>query len=189
MFKIEKDLKYLLSLYEKVYAKNEVRIKKSLDRVTRALHCQRVDRVPVWQVSQTALYPRHEIFYSTEKNLITQLANIILTLSHKTDYVPYLDPFEGVTILAEAFGCPVEIPLNGDPWVKEPIIRNPDDVYKIKKPDKNNKVYRRVLRTLKFFEREVDYQIPVGVTDPQGPLDVASLIWDNQSFLIACVMN
>jgi len=140
-------------------------------------------------MSQVIMYPRHEIFSSIEKNLIMQLANIVQTLEHKTDYVPYLDPFEGVTVLSEAFGCPVEVPRNGDPWVKNHIIKNPEDVYDIKKPSKDNEVYKRIFDTLNFFEKKTGYQIPVGVTDPQGPLDVASLIWKNDEFLVACITN
>ena len=189
MIKIKKDIRYLLNTYEKLYSDNNIRINKSLERITKALHHKKVDRVPIWQVNQTVLYPRHEIFFSPEKNLIMQLANIILTLEYKTDYVPYLDPFEGVTILAEAFGCPVEVPDNGDPWVRDPIIKSPHDVYNIKKPAKDNGVYKRIFDTLKFFEEETGFQIPVGATDPQGPLDIASLIWDNNNFLTACITN
>jgi uroporphyrinogen-III decarboxylase len=149
-----------------------------------------VDRVPVIQMSGTILYPRHEIFHSREKNIISQLANILLTLEHETDYVPYLDPFEGVTVLSEAFGCKVEVPENGDPWIREPLIGdNPRDVYSLKKPVKDNEVYKRVLETLDFFQRSTGCAIPVGATDPQGPLDVASLVWDNTAFLLACALH
>ncbi|GAG99342.1 unnamed protein product, partial [marine sediment metagenome] len=70
-----------------------------------------------------------------------------------------------------------------------PIIKNPHDVYSIKKPAKDNRVYKRVFDTLSFFEKETGFQIPVGATDPQGPLDVASLIWNNNDFLTACILN
>ncbi len=179
-----------MKTYEKLYAQNENRTKHSLKRTTDALHCKKVDRVPVWQMTQTILYSRHEIFYSREKNLISQLANINLTLSHETDYVPYLDPFEGVTVLSEAFGCKVEVPENGDPWIREPLIRdNPEDVYRLQKPKLDNEVYHRIIGTLKYFEEKTGSTIPVGATDPQGPLDVASLIWNNQDFLQACVLH
>ncbi len=189
MVKIKKDLKYLINVFEKYYSENQTRISRSLERTTKTLHHKKVDRTPVWQVSQTILYPRHEIFYSPEKNLIMQLANIILTLEHKTDYVPYLDPFEGVTILSEAFGCTIKIPDNGDPYVRNPIINNINDVYNIKKPDKDNDVYKRIFNTLNFFEKKTGFQIPVGATDPQGPLNIASLILDNNDFLVACIKN
>ncbi|MGQ9616614.1 MAG: uroporphyrinogen decarboxylase family protein [Spirochaetota bacterium] len=188
--KIKNDIKSLMREYERLFSKNETRILDSLKRITAALHGQIPDRIPVIQVSQTILYPRHEIFYSREKNLISQLCNINLTLAHDTDYVPYLDPFEGVTILAEAFGCRVEVPENGDPWVREPLIKgDPYDVYLLKKPAIDNEVYRRVFETLRYFEEKSGGIIPVGATDPQGPLDVASLIWNNQDFLLACVLH
>ncbi len=188
--RIQRDIGALLKQYEKLCQKNEGRIHTSLKRVTDALHLRFVDRVPVLQMSQTVLYPRHEVFFSREKNLVFQLANINLTLSHDTDYVPYLDPFEGVTVLSEAFGCSAEVPVNGDPWIKSPLIRkNPEDVYSLKKPELKNDVYLRTLETLKYFENKTGGLLPVGATDPQGPLDVASLIWNNQEFLQACVLN
>lgn len=189
MAEFKRDIRYLMNLYENYYVKNQVSINDSLERTTKSLHHETTDRVPVWQVSQTVLYPRHEIFFSTEKNLIMQLANIVLTLRHKTDYVPYLDPFEGVTVLAEAFGCPVEVPKNGDPMVRSPIIKDLRDVYSIKKPSKENEVYKKIFNTLDYFQKETEFKIPVGATDPQGPLNVASLIVDNNSFLVACITN
>jgi uroporphyrinogen-III decarboxylase len=189
MVRIKPEVDYLMKKYEELVEKKGDSIKESLRRNTKALHYEEIDRISIIQTTQAALYPRHEIFYLPEKNLIAQLANIVLTLSHKTDYVPYLDPFEGVTIMAEAFGCLVEVPPNGDPWVKKPIIRNPSEVYEVKKPDKNNKVFEKVIRTLNFFEKQTGYRIPVGATDPQSPLNVASLMWDNQSFLTACVVS
>jgi uroporphyrinogen-III decarboxylase len=184
------DVKSLLKEYERLRGFNETRISESLQRITNSLHCIPVDRPPVAQVSQTILFPRHEVFYSREKNLIFQLANINLTLKHNTDYVPYLDPFEGVTVLSEAFGCRVEVPQNGDPYIKEPLIRNdPEEVYRLKKPGVDNEVYRKVFETLEFFEEKTGGDIPVGATDPQGPLSVASLIWNNQDFIEACVFH
>jgi hypothetical protein len=175
---VEASVKSLLDEFERLYQKNEGRIGESLKRITDAL------------LSQTILYPRHEIFASREKNLCMQLANINCTLAHETDYVPYLDPFEGVTVLSEAFGCRVEVPENGDPWIRDPLIRNdPEDVYRLRKPEKDNEVYRRTLETLRYFEQETGLVMPVGATDPQGPLDVASLIWNNQDFIEACVLH
>ena len=187
---VRRDVTQLMRDYERLYSENETRIGESLRRIADALHHRPIDRIPVLQMSQTILYPRHEIFASREKNLCMQLANINCTLAHETDYVPYLDPFEGVTVLSEAFGCRVEVPENGDPWIRDPLISDdPEDVYRLKKPEKDNQVYRRTLETLRYFERETAHVMPVGATDPQGPLDVASLIWNNQDFIEACVFN
>ena len=187
---VRRDVTQLMRDYERLYSENETRIGESLRRITDALHHRPIDRIPVLQMSQTILYPRHEIFASSEKSLCMQLANINCTIVHETDYVPYLDPFEGVTVLSEAFGCRVEVPENGDPWIRDPLISDdPEDVYRLKKPEKDNQVYRRTLETLRYFERETGHVMPVGATDPQGPLDVASLLWNNQDFIEACVFN
>ena len=184
------DVKSLMKEYERLYGFNETRIEESLERITSALHCMPVDRPPVAQVSQTILFPRHEVFHSKEKNLIFQLANINLTLEHDTDYVPYLDPFEGVTVLSEAFGCRVEVPENGDPFIRKPLVGDdPEDVYRLKKPRMDSEVYKKALETLGYFEKKTGGKIPVGATDPQGPLSVASLIWNNQDFIEACVLH
>jgi len=175
----------LLREYEVLCKSQETRILDSKRRITLALHAQEVDRIPVIQYSQAILFPRHEIFYSREKNLIQQLLNINLTLEHMTDYVPFLDPFEGVTVMAEAFGCHVTIPENGDPWVREPIIREPEEVYSLSKPRIDNPVYSRVIETLRFFEEQTNGLLPVACTDPQGPLDVALLMWESSGFLMA----
>ena len=50
-------------------------------------------------------------------------------------------------------------------------------------------VYNRIFETLKFFGEKTGYLIPLGATDPQGPLDIASLVWNNQDFLISCIKN
>lgn len=187
---VRRDVTQLMRDYERLYSENETRIGESLRRIADALHHRPIDRIPVLQMSQTILYPRHEIFASREKNLCMQLANINCTIAHETDYVPYLDPFEGVTVLSEAFGCRVEVPENGDPWIRDPLISDdPEDVYRLKNPEKDNQVYQRTLETLRYFERETGHVMPVGATDPQGPLDVASLIWNNQDFIEACVFN
>lgn len=108
----------------------------------------------------------------------------MLSLEHETDFVPYLDPFDGVTILAEAFGCPVYTPTDGDPAVKAPIVFAPEHVYKLERPGMSHPVFERVLDTLAYWQEKTGGVIPLGTTDPQSPLDVvASLIWDSRDFL------
>lgn len=182
-------LNYFLKKYEDLYAQKEQKIKSSLKRCTDALHCKKVDRVPIWQVTQTSFYPRHELYQLRYKNLITALAKCVLSLNHCTDYVPFLDPFEGVTIVAEAFGCKVLCLKNNDPAIKSPIVFKPEDVYGLKKPKLYNKVYKRVFETLKYWEEKTGSLIPLGNTDPQSPLNVATLIWKTDDFLVSCYTN
>ncbi len=181
-----KDLTELLKRYHQLVTCKEERIQSSRRRILSAFQFEPVDRPPIIQMTQTVLFPRETIFESPERLLLAQIANIVLTLEHETDYLPFIDSFEGVTVLAEAFGCKVVIPPGGDPQVFKPLIfDNYWDVWELKKPDHRNPVYLRILEHLHFFEEATDYAIPVAATDPQSPLDVASLIWDNTSFLLA----
>jgi len=186
---IKEDLNFLLNRYQKLYSNKQSQIKDSLDRCTRALHCREVDRVPIWQITQTSFYPKHELYEDIYKNLIASLVKCVLSMEHDTDYVPYLDPFEGVTIMAEAFGCKVKYPKDNDPAVATPIIANPEEVYNLKKPGLDNPVYQRVFETLNYWQDKTGGIIPLGNTDPQTPLDIASLIWKTDDFLMACYTN
>ena len=182
MAEIKRELNYLVKLHEKLYGEKESRMNDSLTRLTRALHGEAVDRMPVWQVAQTTLFPRHELFYDTEKNLMTALAKNICSMEIETDYVAHLDPFEGVTILAEAFGAETYVQQNGDPVVARPIIKKPEDVYSLKKPDPDCPTFTRILNNLKFWAEKTGGAVPVGTTDPQSPLDVIDLLWDTNDF-------
>jgi uroporphyrinogen-III decarboxylase len=187
--KIKDDINYLMSVYQKLYDEKQSRINDSLDRCTKALHCKEVDRIPIWQITQTSFYRRHDVYQSVEKNLVSNLAKCVLSLEHETDYVPFLDPFEGVTIMAEALGCKVKYPENNDPAVAEAIIKKPEDVYELKKPALDNPVYQRIFENLKYWQDRTGGIIPLGNTDPQSPLDVATLIWKIDDFLMACYTN
>ncbi len=185
MVGIKPETSFLMDQYERLYARHEKRIAASLDRCTKALHHRPVDRPPVWQVSQTRLFPRHELFYDKEKNLLNNLAKNVLSMEPETDFVPFLDPFEGVTKIAEAFGCRVVIPENGDPAVAAPIIKKAEDVYSLKKPDPDNPVFLDVFDTIRTWQDLTGSIIPIGTTDPQSPLNVADLLWETNDFFIS----
>jgi uroporphyrinogen-III decarboxylase len=182
---IKPDIKTLRDQYESLYAKNEGRLKASLDRCTKALHHEEVDHPPIFQVSQTRLYPRHELFYDKEKNLINNMAKNVLSMEPETDFVPFLDPFEGVTKIAEAFGCEIIVPENSDPAVKAPIIQRAEDVYSVKKPSMDHPVFQDVMDTLKVWTEKTGGIVPIGTTDPQSPLNVVDLLWETNDFFVS----
>ncbi len=186
---IKPDLGYLVKTQEKLYAENELRLRESLKRCTDALHLTPPDRIPVWQVSQTSLFPRHELFYDPEKNLMAALSKNIMSMQAGSDFVPFLDPFEGVTIIAEAFGCKTHVQHNGDPVVSDPIIKKAEDVYSLKKPDLDHPVFRRIFETQKVWGEATGWQVPIGTTDPQSPLDVVSIMWETENFYMSLYDN
>jgi uroporphyrinogen-III decarboxylase len=93
------------------------------------------------------------------------------------DLVPYFMPWFGTGVLASAFGCEIALqpgPGN-DPAVAGPCITSPSDVAKLKLPDPHKDGWMpRVLETVDYARAHSD--LPVGLTDMQGPLDTVGLM-------------
>lgn len=88
------------------------------------------------------------------------------------DYVPVLHPWYGTTVVPSAMGVPVVQHRGEDPSLGRPILRGPEDILKLKRPDP----YRdgqmpQVLACIDFMKNHTD--VPVCVTDCQGPLNIA----------------
>jgi hypothetical protein len=87
-------------------------------------------------------------------------------------YIPFLHPWYGVGVVPTALGCGYFIPEKGDPSLKTTVIKNPEDILKLKKPDPyKDGLMPRVLETIDYMADNT--QLPVCVTDTQGPLTIA----------------
>jgi 5-methyltetrahydrofolate--homocysteine methyltransferase len=93
------------------------------------------------------------------------------------DTVPYFMPWFGTGVLASAFGCPIAIadgPGN-DPAVVAPCVSSLKDVARLRLPDPARDGWMpRVLAAIDYARAESD--LPVGLTDMQGPLDTLGLM-------------
>ncbi len=92
--------------------------------------------------------------------------------SIEDDYVPFLMPWFGTTVVPSALGCEVVYKPDGDPSLRGPILTSPADIAKLQMPDP----YRDgqmpvVLAAIDYMRATTD--LPVGVTDAQGPLNIA----------------
>jgi len=114
-----------------------------------------------------------------------QLAGIAKTLSVDTDWIPYLEPWHGVGVYAEAFGCPFEWREGDSPWT-HPIVKTVDDLKKLQPPTlKNAKMLNYVLDTVEYFDRETQGRLPIALTDTQSPLDNATLVCDTTFYFMS----
>jgi len=107
------------------------------------------------------------------------------------DFVPYLYPYQGVTVVASAFGCPVRFFDHTAPWV-EPLIHAedpPEKVYELPTPKVTDGQLGTILEYTDHFVAETGGRYPIGLTDLQGPLDVAYLVWEPSAFMIAMYTN
>ena len=107
------------------------------------------------------------------------------------DFVPYLEPYQGVTPLASAFGCPVRYFDHSAPWV-EPLIRPgdpPEKVYELPSPKVTDGQLGSILELIDYFVAETGGRYPIAITDSQGPLDMAYLVWESSAFMLAMYAN
>jgi 5-methyltetrahydrofolate--homocysteine methyltransferase len=93
------------------------------------------------------------------------------------DFIPYFMPWFGTGVLASAFGCEISIapgPGN-DPAVSGPCLTSVKDVARLRPPDPQRAGWMpRVLDAIDYACAETD--LPVGLTDMQGPLDTIGLM-------------
>ncbi len=124
-----------------------------------------------------------------EKYLKAQLTEIDGQVKLKGDYVPSLCPSLGVVAIPSAFGCEVVWWENDFPSCKAALSENPEDVYKIEKPKVDSGELKRVLDYTKYFIKETSGKFPIRLTDIQGPLDSAALIFGHNNLLMAMHTN
>lgn len=106
------------------------------------------------------------------------LEGITKTLEVDNDWLPYLEPWHGIGVFAEAFGCPFEWNENDAPWTHV-IVSDIDGLRQLEKPDINkSRMLRYVLETTEYLNRQTRGEIAIAATDTQGPLSTMSLICD-----------
>jgi uroporphyrinogen-III decarboxylase len=103
-----------------------------------------------------------------------QLAKIERHYSfHQDDcYLGFLMPWYGTAVLASGFGHPVIRNYKQDPAADISKVESPDEIRRLRAPDpRKDGLMPQVLATLAYFRQNCD--LPVGVTDCQGPLTTA----------------
>jgi len=95
-------------------------------------------------------------------------------------YIPFLMPWYGTGVLASGFGVEIKFQEGMDPAVGLPPISDLAQLKDLRTPDPcRDGLMPRVLDTIRTMRRQTD--LPVGVTDCQGPLTTALQIvgYDN----------
>jgi len=113
------------------------------------------------------------------------------TVDIRDDFVPFLQPQGGVTVVASAFGCEVEYFDHTLPWA-HPVIKAddpPEKVYEIKPPAVTDGQLGQMLEFTDYYVAETKGRYPIALTDLQGPLDTAYLVWDSSAFMLAMYTN
>jgi len=150
---------------------------------------------PVLALSQQRLGNKEsmtELFRDREEQFQASLAfnkffeQTQLTWS-QDDFVLQLQPQMGVGVFASAFGCEVEFPPDQMPWSRPAIKAGEaaEKVYEFEPPDVRAGLLDNILDYAEYFDRKAEYKYPIAMTDLQGPLDTAYLVWDSCDFMVA----
>ena len=106
-----------------------------------------------------------------------------------SDWLPFIDTFVDVVMVAEAFGCEVTCTPGSDPWCKH-AVTSINDVYQIKpRPLQESPMIRRLAEWVDFAQRKLGTDLPLWTVDVQGPFSVAAHVVEPMELMMACVDN
>jgi uroporphyrinogen-III decarboxylase len=134
----------------------------------------------------TELFTDRDLQFNESMNFNEFFGNTQATWS-KDDFVLHLQPQMGVSVFASAFGCEIEFPPYQMPW-SHPVIKAGEPaerVYELEPPDVRSGLLGDILDYAEYFDRKAGDKYPIAVTDLQGPMDTAYLVWDSCEFMVA----
>jgi len=105
----------------------------------------------------------------------------------RDDFVLHLQPQMGVGVFASAFGAEIEFPPDQMPWSKPRIKAGdpPEKVQELVPPGLRDGLLGNVLDLAEYLDQKAGHRYPIAMTDLQGPMDTAYLVWDSCDFLAA----
>lgn len=131
-------------------------------------------------------YSIHDIVWDPARMLKHQMYNIEQSELLGSDWMPFLEPWHGVGIYADAFGAATTWPEDDYPWT-EPVLTEIGQVHGLRVPVAGGSpLMEKVLETIRFFRREAGPDMPISLTDTQSPMNTASLIVPTDELLAAC---
>jgi hypothetical protein len=136
--------------------------------------------------SVTALFLDRDVQFRESMKFNKTFARIQPRWS-KDDFVLHLQPQMGVGAFASAFGCRTKFPWDQMPW-SYPRIKEgepAEKVYELEPPDVRAGLLGDILDFAEYFDKKAEHQYPIALTDLQGPMDTAYLVWDSCDFMVA----
>lgn len=120
-----------------------------------------------------------------QESLARQLDGITQQMSHDSDFIPYLEPWFGVGVFANAYGAEY-VWTDGESPQTHYLVHSEEQAAKLEKPAvADAPVMKLVLDAIDYFVEQTRGEIPIVCTDTQSPLDTATLLWDTSSFFTA----
>lgn len=140
-----------------------------------------MQRLPV-----DGLFTDRELQYEVSMT-VNAAFEALQSTSYRDDFIPHLQPQMGVGVFASALGCEVAFPPDQMPWTY-PVIKAGDPaekVYELETPTVTSGLLGDVLDYAAYFDEKAEHKYPIAMTDLQGPMDTAYLVWDSCDFMVA----
>ena len=161
------DLKFDYDKYESFCVEN--------NRKALAFHSGSFLPVSTWALGKGAFAVNSRYMEPMLKEQLEAIGRVIGT---PNDWIPYLEPWHGVGVYAEAFGCPFEWNETNAPWTRT-IVNDIEGLKRLPSPKlKDAKLLQYVLRTVEYFNEQTQGRVAISATDTQSPVDTLSLIVD-----------
>ena len=103
-----------------------------------------------------------------------------------TDDLPFLEPWIGTGVYANAFGCEYHFRDDNAPHVRYRYHKI-EEVRDVEYPDyRKSPIMSMVLDCIDCFRERTHDGLPIAMTDTQSPFDTATLVLDAAEFFTAC---
>jgi hypothetical protein len=103
-----------------------------------------------------------------------------------TDDLPFLEPWIGTGVFANAFGCEYHFRDDNAPHVRYRYHKI-DEVRNLEYPDyRKSPIMAMTLDCIDYFREQTGDRLPISLTDTQSPFDTATLVLDAAEFFAAC---
>ncbi len=120
-----------------------------------------------------------------EESLSMQLDALTAQMDLESGHVPFLEPWFGVGVFANAYGAEY-VWIEGESPQTHYIVFSEEEAARLEYPGcADSPVMKLVLDAIDYFVEQTRGQIPVSCTDTQSPIDTATLIWETSSFFTA----
>ncbi len=130
-------------------------------------------------------FDNYLICRNPQESLAIQLDILTRQMDLHSDFVPFLEPWFGVGVFANAFGAEY-VWVEGESAQTRYIVFDEEQAARLPKPSiEASPVMKLVLDAIDYFVEETHGMIPIACTDTQSPLDTISLLWETASFFTA----
>lgn len=100
------------------------------------------------------------------------------------DFIPFLDPFTGTEIFAEAFGSKIHRPEDNMPFAL-PFVMTPAEADRIQVPELSASPLAMLFEIADELRRRAGPEAVMKLVDTQSPMDTVALIWDKTELFCA----